>query len=166
MAVTAHPSSQRNPSWLLVPAGTRALRQVAAHSRMENPLTMDQELQELLQEFYATRAAPRPHSRPHFLDPQIGPCRYIARSQSRPSLWLSRAYRLSWPQRLSSFLAAPLAAPARSSAPMGGAGFRVSWKLSSIAINSRAISQWTSARPSGRPSSSQILYARARMRCS
>jgi hypothetical protein len=30
----------------------------------------------------------------------------------------------------------------------------------------RAISQWTSARPSGRPSSSQILYARARMRCS
>src|ERR1700722_3000937 len=75
----------------------------AVHGRMEiiGPLTMDQELQELLQEFYATRAAPRPHSRPYFLDPQIGPYKYIARSQSRPSLWLSRARRPSWPQRLS-----------------------------------------------------------------
>lgn len=32
---------------------------------------MDQELQDLLQEFYAIRAAPWPHSRPHFLGPQL-----------------------------------------------------------------------------------------------
>ena len=48
--------------------------------------TMDKELRELVQEFYATYAAPRPHSRPDFLDPQIGPYEYIARSQSGPSL--------------------------------------------------------------------------------
>ena len=37
------------------------------------PFTMDQDIQELLQEFYTIRAAPRPHSRPHFLDPRICP---------------------------------------------------------------------------------------------
>ena len=71
------------------------------------PFKMDQELQELLQEFFATHAASGPRSQPHFPDLQIGPCRYIARSQSRLSLSLLRACRLFWPQPLSCCLLYP-----------------------------------------------------------
>ena len=71
-----------------VRSAARVAQSPSHRCRMEiiRPLTMGQELQELLQEFYATRAAPQPHSQPRFLGPRIGPYRYIARSQSRPSL--------------------------------------------------------------------------------
>jgi hypothetical protein len=52
-------------------------RMLSDHRRFT--FAMDQELRGLLQVFYATRVAPRPHSRLHSLDPQIGPYRCIAR---------------------------------------------------------------------------------------